>query len=372
MKDLLILLCIGIIAALLFHERSQWMLHTAEPVLTVPEARASPPPKGEVLRADPPPAVSSTPDKNAQANLVAQSQRAAVTKYPALGVPDSEINIRFAYRYKTLVADHSPRLQDPTWPMQLADECAVDSSVHPVAKLSPPPLAVPSRKTGAIPLNVAAPTGTPARSLRLLQPAAAVAQTLVFHPPAGVGAQVPPVPPPTTTAKPAGLLPFVTLDAVNQSSGNNYAYNYNSYWWYDISFRQSVGIAINVRNMSRDPAAVNLRWIFFARRTSNNERFVFGASGKELDLSPGQTADVPAASPVVQSREVSDYWVGGSRYLSGSKYEGWLVQLVDRTSNRIIKQTGSTSYLEDLARKTDFSALIEDFKKAHDQGNPRL
>ena len=163
------------------------------------------------------------------------------------------------------------------------------------------------------------------------------------------------------------------MDAVNQKSANNYTYNWGYYsGWYDISFRQSVGVAINVRNMSRNPAAVNLRWIFFARVTHSNDRFIFAASGKELDLTPGQNASVAADSPMLQRREVNDSWLG-QRYLSGSKYEGWLVQLLERDSNRIIKQTGSTSYLEDLAGKTDFSTLLEDYRtKMHTQGGTGL
>ena len=371
MRDWLVLLCIGIIAVLVLHERGLWM----SPRTTEPAASGSPAdqaPQGE-LPGDPSRSgASSLPPKDPAADLVAQSEGAALAKYPALGVPDSEINLRFNARYKQWVADQSPRLREPSWPEQLADECARDTTARTVAMPpTPTPSAAPLPKTAAATggLKVAASTtGTPDPSLRVPQPASAVAQTLVFHP--ATNSQLPP--PPTapapatalaTSKPPPGALPFVTLDAVNQSSGNNYTYNYNSYWWYDISFRQSVGIDINVRNMSREPVTVTLRWIFFARRTSNNQRFVFGASIKELNLAPGENAAVPASSPIVQSREVSDYWVSGTRYLSGSKYEGWLVQVVEHGGgNRVIKQTGSTSYLEEMARKTDLSPLVAEFK----------
>ena len=149
---------------------------------------------------------------------------------------------------------------------------------------------------------------------------------------------------------------------MNQKSSNDYRYNwFYGYDFYDISFRQSVGISIKVRNMSRDPAAVNVRWLFFARQAHHNDRFIFDASAKELDLAPGQTEALAADSPMLQRSEVNDSWLG-QRYLSGSKYEGWLVQLVERGGGRIIKQTGSTSYLEDLAKQTDFATLVDDYK----------
>ena len=52
-----------------------------------------------------------------------------MAKYPALAVAGSEINSRFVFRYKALLAQRSPRLLDPAWPMQLADECAAASAV---------------------------------------------------------------------------------------------------------------------------------------------------------------------------------------------------------------------------------------------------
>ena len=126
MKDWLILLCIGIIAFLAFRERDLWLpqsLTIDAPPST--QGRNLAPPNVDVSGAHllaPGPGLAAAVD---------QSQRAAVAKYPALKVAGSEINVRFAFRYKNLVADHSPRLQDPAWPLQLADECAVDSRLLP-------------------------------------------------------------------------------------------------------------------------------------------------------------------------------------------------------------------------------------------------
>lgn len=381
MRDWLFYLCVGILAALAFHERARWMPQqapAAPAVVTVepdpvPALRGKSLPSGSQARMQPTPEPSVAAEL---ANLVAASQRAALAKYPALGKLDSELNIRFSYRYKRLLEDHSTRLQDPSWPLQLADECAQAAGI---VTATPPPAAPGLRTARTAPGTVPPSVAPGAPSLRLSPAVPAPAQSLVFHPAGGA--------PPVTLAaanfgaaavtsapKAADALPFVTMDAVNRSSANNYNYNgYYDYGWYDISFRQSVGIDIRVRNMARVPAAVNVRWIFFARNTANNQRFIIATSGKELDLTAGQDAAVSADSPIIHSREANYYGWIGERYLSGSKYEGWLAQLMERGSNRIIKQTGSTSYLEDLAKKTDFSTLLDDYgKKMHGQGSPGL
>ena len=79
----------------------------------------------------PPPTRPALPTLSAVelAARVAQAKRQAVARYPDLETAGSEINSRFGFRYKLLLADHSPRLQDPTWPLQLADECAAASGM---------------------------------------------------------------------------------------------------------------------------------------------------------------------------------------------------------------------------------------------------
>ncbi len=353
MKQWLILLGIGLIALLAVRERDHWMSRQALPASTSAWTPRTPPAKESpnfIPRVEGQLTLESA-EKSEFANLVMQSQRAAIAKYPALRNVNSEINIRFNFRCKLLLDEHNPRLQDPNWPVQLADECARDSNVRP----APPPAPVPP---GTKPMS---PTGTaPAPSLRLSQSGSVPAQTLTFHPMSA--GESPAFSADAATApalRRAGALPFVTLDAVSQNSGNNYHYNWISdYGSYDISFRQSVGVAINARNMSRSPAELNLRCIFFARQNDSNVRFVFAASGQELDLTPGQSASLVVDSPMVQGRTVN-FAILGQTYLSGSRYEGWLVQLLDRNGNRLLRQTGSTSYLEDLTLKTDFATLID-------------
>ena len=88
---------------------------------------AAPSPTAEVV-SSPLPSVNPTPAApkvdTVLADGVAASKERAVEKYPDLAVPNSEINLRFVFRYKALLADKSTRLQDPGWPEKLADECA--------------------------------------------------------------------------------------------------------------------------------------------------------------------------------------------------------------------------------------------------------
>ena len=72
-------------------------------------------------------------DKHRQdvfASRLADSKRRAIAKYPDLAVANSEMNIRFVYRYKLMVKDDNPRLKAPNWPELLADDCAAAVAVH--------------------------------------------------------------------------------------------------------------------------------------------------------------------------------------------------------------------------------------------------
>ena len=96
---------------------------------TQPPEAAPTPAKMAAAMPSPVVRVENAQQKTELASRVALAQRAAIAKYPALAVAGSEINARFVFRYKGLVAEHSPRLEDPAWPTQLADECAAASGM---------------------------------------------------------------------------------------------------------------------------------------------------------------------------------------------------------------------------------------------------
>ena len=74
------------------------------------------------------PAVTSTattrPVREDAAAITQRSQQAAVRRYPALGEKDSEENQLFVETYQDLKEDGSELLEDPDWPLQLADALA--------------------------------------------------------------------------------------------------------------------------------------------------------------------------------------------------------------------------------------------------------
>ena len=147
MKDGLTLLCIGIIAYGLYHEHERWLPHAKRIVtstttfLTLPDATPDSPhiEIASLGESSVPPASAQDPDF---ARRVVESQRMALAKYPTLGSVGEEINSRFVFRYKLLLSEHSSRLQDPNWPMQLADECA-EASCPVTTKTVPAPPHVP-------------------------------------------------------------------------------------------------------------------------------------------------------------------------------------------------------------------------------------
>ena len=110
---------------------------TADPVVAA--AASSPADTLPAVAPAPPPATAPTPqppttipkEKIALDQQIAASQQRAVSKYPALAVEGSEINLRFVFRYKNLVREHSPRLLDPSWPEKLAEECATAAGMSP-------------------------------------------------------------------------------------------------------------------------------------------------------------------------------------------------------------------------------------------------
>ncbi len=103
-----------------------------QPSIAVPTATLSPPRLSNTpLASASVPAEAATPlPTGADFNrLVMESQRRAMSAYPALGRLGSPINSRFVKRYTALRAAASPRLNEPDWPEKLAREC-VGEAMH--------------------------------------------------------------------------------------------------------------------------------------------------------------------------------------------------------------------------------------------------
>ena len=110
-------------------------LPSADPEVEVPGAApiSAPSPTVSVVEKEPSQRPPILPPRATDAldQKIAASKERAVAKYPALAVEGSEINLRFVFRYKTLVQQNSPRLLDPNWPEQLVEECAAAAGVSP-------------------------------------------------------------------------------------------------------------------------------------------------------------------------------------------------------------------------------------------------
>ena len=162
---------------------------------------------------------------------------------------------------------------------------------------------------------------------------------------------------------PPGQLPFVTLAAGSKSSGNvgttAWATDYGSY---DVTFRQSVGIEVKVRNMSRQAEPLLMRVIFFAKIAGTNNRSIFSLADRKLDMKAGEELAEVLPSPLMQNRD-ENYAAVGVRYQYGSKYEGWVVQILTSDGKQLIRQFGATSYLEDLTKTGVYTEMLADYRQ---------
>ena len=309
----------------------------------------------ELTPPPPAPAVNTSPAGPTPAGRYApvpagESRQRAIARHPDLAQAGSPLNAKFIAAYHILESQHSPRLLQPDWPERLADEFAADAP--PASK---PVVTAASPKPAAAPRAAASPT-----------PAAPKAPPAASPPPAPRNAGAPPatIAPAVAASAPASSpagLPFVTLDAVNKTRANNYTYSWSPYYYadYDVSFRQTVGIEAKVRNMTHGNTAVVLRWMFFGRKTANNERYVFAGAQKRLELAAGQTVTDTLDSPMLQSKAAVGYTYG-MHYYSGSKYEGWLVQVLPDGGDQVLKQVGSSGYIEDFGKRSDLTAMLKE------------
>ena len=84
-----------------------------------------------------PVAVEATRAKAEMSQLIAESKRRAIAKYPDLAVANTEMNSRFVFRYNWMVKEGNALLQEATWPEQLAEDCAKAAKVTAKSLKSP-------------------------------------------------------------------------------------------------------------------------------------------------------------------------------------------------------------------------------------------
>ena len=152
-------------------------------------------------------------------------------------------------------------------------------------------------------------------------------------------------------------LPFVLLEATNQSISARYTADWmTDYGSYDVSFRTAKGIDVTVRNMSRAPQELTLRCVFFGAQVATNKRSIFSTYTKDFTLAPSHDDKRQVYSLPVSGRD-TNYAMLGERYIEGTRYEGWLVQLVLKSDGRTIKQIGSRQIFEELSSKPEYAEM---------------
>ena len=90
-----------------------------------------------------PAATEAVRAKAETAQLVAESKKRAVAKYPDLAVANTEMNSRFVFRYNWMAKENNALLREANWPEQLAEDCAKACKVTAKSMKSP---AVSTRK----------------------------------------------------------------------------------------------------------------------------------------------------------------------------------------------------------------------------------
>ncbi|MEO6786805.1 MAG: hypothetical protein ABI318_11790 [Chthoniobacteraceae bacterium] len=110
--------CLGtlIVVALVGYGASRLFNHSTAPTPTKDALAAV----SEMPAVPKSPANVPAPDPVA----VAEAQRLAVKRYPALGIANSSFNREFTARYKRYQTEHAEYFNDSSWPTKLADEIA--------------------------------------------------------------------------------------------------------------------------------------------------------------------------------------------------------------------------------------------------------
>ena len=283
------------------------------------------------------------------ARSVTESQKQAVALYPALATPNSDFNARFVTRYQRLQAEHSPRLQEPDWPMQLAVECAaageVPMSPAAIIPAAPTQIALAARAP-------AAPAAAPA--------AAATVNTLARIPAA------PPVASPTAPTD-SGTAPLISLDVHSMNAGSTYNVRWLTYYYgYDVLGKTNKALDLDARNLSAHASTVVLQWIFTVHTDRRGGRAIFDMGSGNWDMQPNQSTHFGVRSADLNTHTTWYYNYGYGRYY-GSEFDGWLV--IAKYKDKVLKAVGSSGTLESLVGTPELATMVSAYQRVHPGGN---
>ncbi len=263
--------------------------------------------KGAVGNNHPPSAAAPTTVK------ALDSQRRAMEAYPDLAKAGSPLNKTFVAMVHQLEIEHSPRLQQPDWPEQVAAQCAKALLIKPAAGKS-----APAAPAAPAPVNrpqaAAAPVNVPVAAVPLTALMAAV----------------------STNAPTAGAA-FVSMDAAYKEKLNTVKYH-------EHGAAQEATVQVDIHSMEHGASKWLLRCVFFKRPTGHGDRrSVLSTEEKHIEVAGGQPFSDTFASPqVYRGRGATE------------EFDGWLVQLFPEGSDKFVKQIGSTGTIEELGKKMKF------------------
>ena len=274
------------------------------------------------------------------------SQRRAMEIYPDLATPGSTLNHTFVAMVHQLTLEHSPRLQQPDWPEQVATQCATALLIKPVPRKAPPVSPAPAARPRSAATSPDPRVGTASTTVAAIPlaaaPATALAPVAALPPSAAPVAALPqvaallPTPPPISTAVPMNAM-FIAMDA-------DYTAKLNTFKYHEHGAPQEATVEVKLRSMMRESSKFLLRCVFFKRPTGHGDRrTVLSKEEKHIELAAGENSSASFASPpVYRGRHATE------------EFDGWLVQLFPEGSEKFLRQIGSTGTIEELGKTAQF------------------
>jgi hypothetical protein len=141
----------------------------------------------------------------------------------------------------------------------------------------------------------------------------------------------------------------VGLDVKETAASKAVAHNWETdYGSYDRDFARSRTLGITISNLGQKAVSeAKIEVLWFAQRPLDREAFIFSRQIKEADLSAGRGKVIEFNMPLLKSN-VTNFAGTGERWVSGSKYAGYIVLI--RDGEKVLDAKTATPSLQQLTR----------------------
>jgi len=148
------------------------------------------------------------------------------------------------------------------------------------------------------------------------------------------------------------------LEATNVSNFDEIRNNWQDDWGsFDRDHFHRVVLKIRAGTTDHTGGPVKIAWFWIGRRMIDNELTVYGLGGQQLQIPAAYFKECYAAAPELGNREVNLPAIN-RRYVSGAKYEGWIVTVSD-SNNQMMQVKASSEPLRQLyLNQAEFSKLL--------------